>query len=141
MLVGIAGLSVLLTGCAGTFNSTVGTGSFIFGLFYFFLLIIWFTLLIRIFGDIFYREDLSGWAKGGWIALVFIVPLIGILIYVIARPRDLPQDKRVAAEYDAAAARVSGGSAVDDIAKAAELRDSGALTEEEFQKIKGQALT
>ena len=52
--------------------------------FFFAILAIW--LFIVIFADIFTRPDLSGWAKAGWVLLIFILPVIGILIYVIARP-------------------------------------------------------
>jgi Phospholipase_D-nuclease N-terminal len=56
--------------------------------FFFLFLAIW--LFIVLFGDIFGRTDLSGWAKAGWTLLIFILPLIGILIYLIARPPEPP---------------------------------------------------
>jgi Phospholipase_D-nuclease N-terminal len=52
--------------------------------FFFAILAIW--LFIVIFADIFTRPDLSGWGKAGWVLLIFILPVIGILIYLIARP-------------------------------------------------------
>jgi hypothetical protein len=52
--------------------------------FFFWFMLIW--MFIAVFADIIRRKDLSGGAKAGWILLIFIVPLIGILIYVIARP-------------------------------------------------------
>jgi uncharacterized membrane protein len=55
--------------------------------FYFLFLVVW--AFIAVFADIFRRRDLSGWGKAGWILLIFIIPLIGILIYVIARPAEL----------------------------------------------------
>ena len=63
-----------------------GFGSFLWTMFAFFL---WFMLIwmfIACFADIFRRRDLSGGAKAGWILLIFILPLFGILIYLIARP-------------------------------------------------------
>ena len=51
---------------------------------FFLILAIW--LFIAIFADIFTRPDISGWAKAGWVLLIFILPVIGILIYLIARP-------------------------------------------------------
>jgi hypothetical protein len=38
--------------------------------------------------DNFRRHDHSGWAKAGWTLLVIFVPLIGVLVYMIARPKD-----------------------------------------------------
>ena len=55
--------------------------------FYVLFLLVW--AFIAVFADIFRRHDLSGWGKAGWILLIFIVPLFGILIYVIARPADV----------------------------------------------------
>jgi Phospholipase_D-nuclease N-terminal len=52
--------------------------------FFFWFMLIW--MFIMVFADIFRRKDLSGGAKAGWVLLIFILPLIGILIYLIARP-------------------------------------------------------
>jgi hypothetical protein len=59
--------------------------------FFFWFMLIW--MFIAIFADIIRRRDLSGGAKAGWILLIFILPLFGILIYLIARPDD-QQDRR-----------------------------------------------
>ena len=64
-----------------------------FALFFWFMLI-W--MFIAVFADILRRDDLSGGAKAGWILLVFILPLFGILIYVIARPTMTEQDREMA---------------------------------------------
>ncbi len=107
-------------------------------LFYIWFMVIW--MFIQVFADIFRRENLSGWGKAGWIALLFIVPFLGILIYMIARPKNTEQDQRMMAEAQATQARLVGGSAVDDIAKAQELLDKGAITQAEFDTIKAKAL-
>ena len=52
--------------------------------FFFWFMLIW--MFIMVFADILRRKDLSGVAKAGWILLIFILPLFGILIYLIARP-------------------------------------------------------
>jgi uncharacterized protein (DUF58 family) len=53
--------------------------------FYFWFIFIW--LFIVAIGNIFRRDDLSGVAKAGWILLILILPLIGVLIYMASRPR------------------------------------------------------
>jgi hypothetical protein len=53
--------------------------------FFFWVMVIW--IFITVFVDIFRRPDLGGWGKAGWIVLIFIVPFLGALIYIIARPR------------------------------------------------------
>ena len=55
--------------------------------FFFLFLAVW--MFIAVFADIFTRRDLSGWGKAGWVLLIFILPLIGILIYLIARPAEV----------------------------------------------------
>ena len=62
---------------------------------YFFVMVIW--MFISVFADIFRRENLSAWGKAGWIFLIFIVPFLGILIYVIVRPKNTEQDQRMMA--------------------------------------------
>jgi hypothetical protein len=107
-------------------------------MFYVFFMVIW--MFIQVFADIFRRENLSGWGKAGWIFLLFIFPFLGILIYMIARPKNTEQDQRMMADAQAAQARLSGGSSLDDIARAQELLDKGAITQPEFDKIKAKAL-
>ena len=107
-------------------------------MFYLFMMVI--MMFISIFADIFRRENLSGWGKAGWIFLLFILPFLGALIYMIARPKNTEQDQRMMAEAQAQQARLRGGSAADDIAKAKELLDSGAITQAEFDAIKSKAL-
>jgi len=82
-----------------------------------------FWIFIAIFADIFRRNDLSGWAKAGWIFLIFIVPFLGALIYVIARPKMTAQDREMIEQAQEAQRRISGYSPADEIAKLAELRD------------------
>ena len=107
-------------------------------MFYLFFMVI--MLFIQIFADIFHRENLSGWGKAGWILLIFVLPFIGILIYVIARPKNTEQDQRDRAAMEATQARLQGGSAVDDIAKAQALLDKGAISQAEFDALKAKAL-
>jgi hypothetical protein len=107
-------------------------------MFYLFFIVIW--MFVRVFADIFHRDNLSGWGKAGWILLIFIVPFLGILIYVIARPKNTDQDQADMAAMQAQQARLVGGSAVDDIAKAQALLDKGSITQAEFDSIKAKAL-
>lgn len=101
-----------------------------------FLLAIWFWLLIVIFADIFGR-DMSGWAKAGWVVLIIIVPLLGILIYLIARPK--PTDEEIAAAQ--AQQRADAGvSNAEELEKLSALHDQGKLTDDEFNKEKAKIL-
>jgi preprotein translocase subunit YajC len=106
--------------------------------FYIFFMVIW--MFIQTFADIFQRENLTGWGKAGWILVLFAIPFLGILIYMIVRPKNTEQDQRMAAQMQAAQARLAGGSAVDDIAKAQALLEKGAISQAEFDAIKSKAL-
>ncbi|MFD7452065.1 SHOCT domain-containing protein [Kitasatospora sp. NPDC059827] len=120
-----------------------------------FLWILWFFLLFKIITDIFRSHDLSGWGKAGWLVLVIILPLIGILAYLIARgqgmgKRDIEQAQQTDAAVrayirDAAAGTpeeggTGGRSHVEDLAKLADLKERGAISDEEYQKAKGKLL-
>jgi hypothetical protein len=120
------------------FNGTLLQFFWYMFIFYLFFMVIW--MFIQIFADIFRRENLSGWGKAGWIFLICILPFIGILAYVIARPKNTEQDRRLMAEAQATQARMTGGSALDDITKARELLDKNAITQAEFDQIKAKAL-
>jgi type VI protein secretion system component VasK len=106
--------------------------------FFFWFMLIW--MFIGVFADIFRRNDLSGGAKAGWLLLIFIVPFIGILIYLIARPKMTAQDKEMMATMQERERRATGYSAADEVAKLAKLRDEGKITAEEYEQMKQQAM-
>jgi hypothetical protein len=72
--------------------------------------------------------------------LIFIVPFLGILIYMIARPKMTEQDKEMMAAMSERERRASGYSAADEVAKLAKLRDEGKITAEEYEQLKAQAM-
>jgi hypothetical protein len=106
--------------------------------FFFWFMAIW--IFIMVFADIFRRNDLSGWAKAGWIFLIFIVPFLGAIIYLIARPKMTEQDKEMMEKAQEAQRRIEGYSAADEIAKLAKLRDEGKITAEEYEEMKRKAM-
>jgi putative oligomerization/nucleic acid binding protein/phospholipase D-like protein len=117
-----------------------GFGNVLWSMFVFFFWVMFIWMFIAIFGDIFRRDDLSGWGKAGWIFLIFVLPFLGILIYMIARPKMTEQDKRMMEEMQTRERRMAGYSAADEIAKLAQLRDAGQISPEEYERLKAQAL-
>ena len=107
----------------------------------FFLLFMYIWLFITLFADIFRRNDIHGWAKAGWLILLIFIPLIGALVYLIARPKMTEQDKQIADKARQEERRAAGFSSADEIAKAQALKDSGAITQEEFEELKRRALS
>ena len=110
----------------------------------FFAWVIWFTLLFRIFGDIFRRQDTSGFGKVAWSIFVIILPFLGVFIYLIANSqgmaeRDLAHAQAARGQMDEYIRTTAGGSAAE-IEKAKQLLDSGAISQGEYDKLKAQAL-
>ena len=96
------------------------------------------VMFIRVFFDVFSRDDLSGWAKAGWSLLFIALPIVGILIYIIVRPIFIPSDS---SSLMGATSHGGGGrSGAEDIGKAKQLLDSGAINQEEYERLKRQAL-
>jgi Phospholipase_D-nuclease N-terminal/Short C-terminal domain len=103
-------------------------------LFVVFLWVIWFWILISIFGDLFRRHDISGWTKAAWTVFVIILPFLGVLIYLIVNGQGMAE--RSARTVEAAAARVGPAT---EIATAKQLLDTGTITQEEYEAIKKRA--
>lgn len=103
-------------------------------------------MMVSIFADLFRDRALSGWAKAGWVLLLVVFPLLGILIYIIARhkgmtERALAQQQAAKAEFDDYVKDVAGsGGAAQEIAAAKQLLDSGAISQDEYAALKAKAL-
>lgn len=113
----------------------------------FFGLIVYFWLLITVFADLFRRHDIGGWAKAGWTVFVFVVPLIGALVYLIGQGRNMAERttrdaEQAKQETDAYIRTVAspGYKGVDEIARGKELLDRGAISQDEFDQLKRRAL-
>jgi len=117
----------------------------------FFCWIIWFWLLITIFGDLFRRSDVGGWGKAGWTVALILLPFLGVLIYLIVESKGMAErraDEAAAAkrEFDgyvrsvSASSSPNGHAAADQIAKGKQLLDNGTITTDEFEALKSKAL-
>jgi hypothetical protein len=97
------------------------------------LLILWIWLAVTVVIDVFRSNDLSGWAKAGWLVLIVLLPLLGVVIYVIARG-----DKMKA--HEVSGERLQERAFITDVE---DLRDRGILSDEQVQraKIKSQPIT
>jgi uncharacterized membrane protein len=105
---------------------------------FFWLMFFW--LFVSLLGDIFRRDDLSGWAKAGWLLLLVVLPFLGALIYIIARPKVTPHDVRAATQMEAAQRAVAGVSTADELAKLGELRSQGILNDQEYEELKRKTM-
>jgi uncharacterized membrane protein len=106
----------------------------------FFLWIMFFWVFISVVADIFRRDDIHGWKKAGWILLIIILPLLGILIYLIARPKVTAQDVRTLTQAEAAQHAAAGVSTADELAKLKQLHTQGVLSDAEYEELKKKAM-
>ncbi len=107
--------------------------------------IIWFWLLITVFGDLFRRHDCSGGKKVLWFVAVLIAPFIGVLAYLIINGRHMAERQAAAVQaaqqqFDDHVKQVAGGPA-GEIERAKGLLDAGTISQEEFDAIKRKALS
>ena len=109
--------------------------------------VLWFWLLIVVFGDLFRRDDVSGWGKAAWTVFLIVLPFIGILAYLIVQGGSMAERRgkeataaREAYETDVRSIAGSAGQPADQIATAKQLRDSGDITAEEYEVLKRKAL-
>src|SRR5580693_3573163 len=109
-----------------------------------FLWVVWIWVLVAVFIDIFRSRDLSGWAKALWFIFVLIFPLIGVLVYLIARGGKMHERAERQAQAQEQQFRsyvqetASSATPADQLAKLADLRDRGVITAEEFDREKAK---
>ena len=124
-----------------------GTGQVFLSMLYFFLFFIWIWLLIGVFADIFVSRDLGGWAKALWVIFVIVLPFLGVLVYLIARGHKVSEHAMQAAQVDDDAERRdiqiavgASSSTADELARLADLKNQGVISDAEFEQLKAKAL-
>jgi hypothetical protein len=108
----------------------------------------WIWLAVMVFSDVFRRRDMGGFAKAMWIVAVILVPMVGVLIYLIAyhrsiADRNLQMQEASQDMFDQQVRAAVGPSAsgpATEIAAAKDLLDSGTISRGEFEDIKSKAL-
>ena len=121
-------------------------GQVMWTLLVFFAWILFFWLLFAVFGDLFRRKDISGWGKAAWSIFVIFLPFLGCFVYLITQghqmgERNMEQAQAAQAEMDSYVKSVAGsGDSAEQIAKAKGLLDSGAINQDEYEKLKAKAL-
>jgi uncharacterized membrane protein len=101
--------------------------------------------LFVIIGDIFRDRELNGWLKAVWIVFLAFLPILGVLVYLIARGKGMTERARERARQnqeasDAYIRQVATASPTEEIAKAKALLDAGTISPDEFEKIKSSVL-
>jgi hypothetical protein len=104
-----------------------------------FAFVVWFWLLILIFGDLFRRRDISGWGKAIWVIAVVMTSYLGVIVYMITQSRGMAErNSQRAEEARDDLRRVVGFSVADEIDKLDKLKKSGSITGEEFARLRAK---
>src|ERR1700742_2651166 len=112
----------------------------------FFFWVIWIWILITVLIDLFRRHDISGWGKAAWALFVIVLPYLGVFVYLITQGKGMAERRAdeiraSQASFDQYVRDAAGSSGPSDqIAKAKELLDSGAIDQAEFDALKRKAL-
>ena len=104
-----------------------------------FAFVVWFWLLVIIYGDLFRRHDISGWGKALWVLALVLTPYLGIFAYLITQGRGMAErNAQQAQQARDELRRVVGYSTADEISKLDQLKKSGSITDDEFRRLRAE---
>jgi hypothetical protein len=110
-----------------------------------FFFVVWIWILLTILTDLFRDHELGGWSKAGWVIALVLVPFLSALVYLIARGSGM-RDRAIQAQADAKQQmdtyirEQAHVSPADELHKLQELKEKGALSDEEFDRAKAKLL-
>jgi hypothetical protein len=104
-----------------------------------FAFVVWFWLLVVIYGDLFRRHDISGLGKAVWVLALVLTSYLGIFVYLITQGRGMAERNAQQAEQARdELRRVVGFSVADEITKLDQLKKSGSITEAEYGRLRAK---
>lgn len=110
-----------------------------------FFFIIWVWIVITILMDLFRDHEISGWGKAAWCLFLIVLPVLASLIYLIARgsgmrERAIQSQVEAKKQFDSYVQQAAGTTTVDELHKLDQLRQSGGITEDEYNKMKAEII-
>lgn len=107
---------------------------------FFIVMFIW--ILIAILSDLFRDHEMNGWVKAAWCFFLIFIPFLTAFIYLIARgqgmrERAIKQAAEMKKHQDEYIREVAS-SPVDEIAKLHDLKEKGAISADEYEKLKAR---
>ena len=116
-------------------------GEFLWSLLVIFFMVIYFMMLLQVIVDVFRRHDASGWKKAGWLIFLLVVPVVALVAYMVTNAEGMAgREARRVQRMNPELVSQSNGGAVADIERAKSLLDSGAISAEEYDRIKSRVL-
>ena len=104
-----------------------------------FAFVVWFWLLVVIFGDLFRRHDISGLGKALWVIALVLFSYLAILAYLITQGRGMAErNAQQAQQAREELRRVVGFSVADEITKLDQLKKAGSINDTEFQRLRAK---
>jgi predicted membrane channel-forming protein YqfA (hemolysin III family) len=115
--------------------------NFLADVFSIFIFVLWFWLLITVFGDLFRRRDVSGIGKTIWVIGLIVFPYVGVFIYLISQGRGMAERRNQQAQQARdELRRVVGFSVADELEKLERLKNSKTISNEEYSRLRAQAV-
>src|SRR3954447_12196389 len=116
-----------------------------------FLFVAWIMVLFTIIGDLFRDHELSGWLKAIWILFLIFVPFLTALVYLIVRghgmrDRSIKEQAEVRRHFEsyvretAGTAPTAGSAPIDELHRLNDLKEKGAISDDEFQRLKAKLI-
>lgn len=110
-----------------------------------FFFVIWIWIVVAILMDLFRDHDLSGWWKAVWVLFFIVAPPLTALVYLIfrgsgMRQRAIRDQVETQNQFDAYVRKAAGTSPVDELHKLDQLKQSGGITEDEYNQMKAKIL-
>ena len=115
--------------------------NFVTDVFAIFIFIVWFWLLITVFGDLFRRHDVSGFVKVLWVILLLVLPYIGVFAYLLTQGHGMAQRNQARVQETRDELRQFVGFSVgDELAKLDQLKSKGSITEQEYGRLRAKLM-
>ena len=110
-----------------------------------FFFVIWIWIVIAILMDLFRDHDISGWSKAAWVLFFILFPPLTALVYLIfrgsgMRERAIKDQVESQKKFDEYVRQTAATSPVDELHKLDQLKQSGGITEDEYQQMKAKIL-
>ena len=120
-------------------------GDAIITILWIFLFVAWIMVLFTIVGDLFRDHELSGGVKAIWILFLIFIPFLAALIYLIVRghgmrDRAIKEQAEVRRHFDSYVRETAGATPVDELHKLNDLKEKGAISDEEFERMKARLI-